>query len=187
MPGRLRTRCLTDPDRRIGQMWLDHTGHNSDRQHGSSTKAWRFDAVGVMRPIEGEADPRSAASTLSFDHPGKARLRTPDNWQQFAAQTVRLVGDEWMYTPMAKDAAKTEQRGVIDGATGECAGPRFFVAVLGASSYTFAEASWTQSLADWIAVHVNMLAFFGGVPRREVAPEIAPAVWFLRAATATFP
>ena len=72
-------------------MWLDHTGHNSDRQHGSSTKAWRFDAVGMMRPIEGEADPRSAASTLSFDHPGKARLRTPDNWQQFAAQTVRLA------------------------------------------------------------------------------------------------
>ena len=24
-------------DRRIGQLWLDHTGHNSDRQYGSST------------------------------------------------------------------------------------------------------------------------------------------------------
>src|SRR3981189_3197175 len=47
---------------------------------------------------------------------------------------------------------------VIDGATGEVRRAEIFVAVLGASSYTFAEASWTQSLPDWIAVHVNMLA-----------------------------
>jgi len=66
---------------RIGQLWLDHTGHNSDRQYGSSTKAWRFDAVGCMAPLaDGENDPRSTGFTLSFDHPGKARRRTPDNW-----------------------------------------------------------------------------------------------------------
>jgi hypothetical protein len=129
-------------DRRIGQIWLDHTGHNSDRQYGSSTKAWRFDAVGVMRPIEGEADPRSAAFTLSFDHPGKARRRTPDNWQQFAAQTVRLVGDQWMSTPMAKDAAKTEQRGVTPKAVAQ---HEALVAVL--------ERTGTPSTtkADWYA------------------------------------
>tara|TARA_R110000823_G_scaffold49384_1_gene124750 strand:+ start:43 stop:603 length:561 start_codon:yes stop_codon:yes gene_type:complete len=39
-----------------------------------------------------------------------------------------------------------------------------FVAVLGASSYTFAEATWSQSLPDWIASHQRMLAFYGGVP-----------------------
>jgi transposase len=58
---------------------------------------------------------------------------------------------------------------VIDGATGEVRRAEVFVAVLGASSYTFAEASWTQSLPDWIAVHVNMLAFIGGVPRQIVS------------------
>ena len=63
---------------------------------------------------------------------------------------------------------------VIDGTTGEVRRAEVFVAVLGASSYTFAEASWTQSLADWIAVHVNMLAFIGGVPPadRQRQPQV---------------
>ena len=61
---------------------------------------------------------------------------------------------------------------VIDGATGEVRRAEIFVAVLGASSYTFAEASWTQSLPDWIAVHVNMLAFIGGVPRQIVSDYV---------------
>ncbi|WP_287250460.1 hypothetical protein [Mesorhizobium sp.] len=39
------------------------------------------------------------------------------------------------------------------------------MAVLGASSYTFAEATWTQTLPDWIGSHVRMFRFFGGVPR----------------------
>jgi transposase len=37
------------------------------------------------------------------------------------------------------------------------------VAVLGASNYTYAEATWTQSLPDWIASHQRAFAFFGGV------------------------
>jgi len=35
---------------------------------------------------------------------------------------------------------------------------------MGASSYTYAEASWTQTLPDWIGSHVRALAFMGGVP-----------------------
>ena len=57
---------------------------------------------------------------------------------------------------------------VIDGATGEVRRAEIFVGVLGASSYTFAAATWTQSLPDWIALHVAMLAFFGAVPRQIV-------------------
>jgi transposase len=64
---------------------------------------------------------------------------------------------------------------VIDGATGEVRRAEIFVGVLGASSYTFAEAVWTQSLPDWIAVHVNMLAFSGGVPRQIVSDNSSPA------------
>jgi len=37
-------------------------------------------------------------------------------------------------------------------------------AVLGASNYTYAEATWTQSLLDWIGSHVRALEFFGSVP-----------------------
>lgn len=39
---------------------------------------------------------------------------------------------------------------------------RLFVAALGASSYTFAEATWTQSLPDWIASHARAFGLFGG-------------------------
>ncbi len=82
--------------RGIAQVWLDHTGHNSTRQYGSSTKAWRFDAVGVMTPIEGESGIGSGvAFKLSFEPPGKARRRTPDNWQDFETTTIRLADDQW--------------------------------------------------------------------------------------------
>jgi transposase len=40
-----------------------------------------------------------------------------------------------------------------------------FVAVLGASNYTYAEATWSQSLDDWLGAHVRALEFIGGVPK----------------------
>lgn len=91
---------------RIGQIWLDHTGHNTDRQYGSATKAWRMDAVGLMTPVEGGGRDE-VAFTLSFDHPGKARRRTPANWQDFQTCAVRLVQGEWLSEPAEKaDAVK---------------------------------------------------------------------------------
>jgi transposase len=65
---------------------------------------------------------------------------------------------------------------VIDGATGEIRRAEIFVGVLGASSYTFAEAAWTQSLPDWIALHVNMLTFMGGVPRQIVSDNLRAGI-----------
>jgi hypothetical protein len=40
---------------------------------------------------------------------------------------------------------------VVDGRTGEIIPVQIFVAVLGASSFTYAEATWSQKLPDWIA------------------------------------
>ena len=40
---------------------------------------------------------------------------------------------------------------VIDGATGEIRHAEIFVAVLGASSFIYAEATWSQTLPDWMA------------------------------------
>jgi transposase len=58
---------------------------------------------------------------------------------------------------------------VFDGATGdEARRAEVFVAVLGASSHTYAETTWSQALPDWIGAHVNALAFFSGVPRQIV-------------------
>ena len=46
---------------------------------------------------------------------------------------------------------------------------QIFVAVLGASNYTYCEASWTQSLPDWIASHIRAFEFFGAVSNKLVA------------------
>ena len=37
-----------------------------------------------------------------------------------------------------------------------------FVAALGASNYTYAEATWTQGLEDWIGAHVRCFTYLGG-------------------------
>lgn len=65
---------------------------------------------------------------------------------------------------------------VVDRSTGEIRQAQIFVAVLGASSYTFAEATWSQSLSDWIASHQRMLSFFGGVPELLVPDNLKAAV-----------
>ena len=57
---------------------------------------------------------------------------------------------------------------VVDGSTGELRPAQVFVAVLGASNYTYAEATWTQSLPDWTGSNVRALEFLGGVPRTVV-------------------
>ena len=59
---------------------------------------------------------------------------------------------------------------VTDPGTGEVHQAQIFVAVLGASSLTFAWASLTQKLPDWIEAQCRALAFFGGVPRAIVCP-----------------
>ncbi len=53
---------------------------------------------------------------------------------------------------------------------------QIFVGVLGASSYTFAEATWTQTLSDWISSHNRMFAFFGGVTEIVVPDNLKSGV-----------
>ena len=60
--------------------------------------------------------------------------------------------------------------GIVDPATGEIHEAEIFVGVLGASNLTYAEATWTQQLPDWIGARVRMFRFFGGVPKLLV-PE----------------
>ena len=65
---------------------------------------------------------------------------------------------------------------VVDRRTGEIRQAQIFVAVLGASSYTYAEATWTQGLADWIGAQARALAFLGGVPEIIVPDNLKSAV-----------
>jgi transposase len=65
---------------------------------------------------------------------------------------------------------------IVDRASGLVHEAEIFVAVLGASSFTYAEASWTQTLPDWIGAHVRMFRFFGGVPRLVVPDNLKSGV-----------
>jgi len=65
---------------------------------------------------------------------------------------------------------------VTDSLTGEVRPAQIFVAVLGASNYTYAEATFTQRLPDWIASHVRAFEFFGGVPRLVVPDNLKSGV-----------
>ena len=53
---------------------------------------------------------------------------------------------------------------VVDRRTGEVRQAQIFVAVLGASNYTYVEATWSQGLPDWIGSHRRCFEFLGGVP-----------------------
>ncbi|KAJ0342554.1 hypothetical protein COL154_014102, partial [Colletotrichum chrysophilum] len=65
---------------------------------------------------------------------------------------------------------------IVDPLTGEIREAEIFVGVLGASGYTYAEATWTQTLPDWIGAHVRMSSFFGGVPRLIVPDNLKSGV-----------
>jgi transposase len=71
---------------------------------------------------------------------------------------------------------------VIDPESGELREASIFVAVLGASNYTYAEATWTRDLYDWIGSHVRAFEFFGG-SSEAVVPDnwrtgVTKACWY---------
>lgn len=61
-------------------------------------------------------------------------------------------------------------------ATGKIRRAQVFIAVMGASSYTYAEAVWSQSLPDWVDCHVNAFQHFGGVTELVVPDNTKVAV-----------
>jgi transposase len=65
---------------------------------------------------------------------------------------------------------------VHDPLTGETREAYLFVATLGASNYTFAEASVSQDLPSWIQSHVHALEFFGGVPKILIPDNLKTGV-----------
>ena len=94
-------------------------------------------------------------------------------WKGKLAPTMRQthVGGEKMFVDYA--GATME---VIDGLTGEIRTAQIFVATLGASSYTYAEATWTQALPNWIGSHTRAFTYFGGVPRQVVPDNLKSGV-----------
>lgn len=78
---------------------------------------------------------------------------------------------EKLFTDFAGDTIP-----ITDALTGEIRQAYLFVAVLGASNYTFARAVLNMNLPTWIALHVLALEFIGGVPEIIVPDNTSCAV-----------
>jgi len=77
--------------RRVGQLWIHHTGHDASRSYGSKTKEWRMDTTIHLTAVE-RAD-TDVSFQLEFR---KARERTPENRAGFRDATIALVDDQWV-------------------------------------------------------------------------------------------
>ena len=94
-------------------------------------------------------------------------------WRKSLAPTMRqthLAGEK-LFVDWAGDTVA-----LFDAATGEKRHAHIFVAALGASNYTYAEARWSEKLPDWIGAHVNLLAAIGGVPNALVPDNLKAGI-----------
>ncbi|WP_441258758.1 hypothetical protein AB7008_09505 [Bradyrhizobium sp. 521_C7_N1_3] len=73
---------------------------------------------------------------------------------------VHAAGDK-LFVNYAGDGISV----VVDWVTGKRRNAQIFVAVLGASSFKYTQATWTQGLADWIAGHVGAFEASAGCRR----------------------
>jgi transposase len=94
-------------------------------------------------------------------------------WRAKAAVTMRQVhkAGEKCFVDYSGVLAK-----YIDPCTGQVVEVELFVAVLGASNYTFAEATATQRVADFVSSHERAFAYFGGVTEVVVPDQLKSGV-----------
>jgi len=94
-------------------------------------------------------------------------------WEARLPVTMRQthLGGDKLFVDYAGDTVPV----IIGRRSGETRRAHLFVAVMGGSSLSFAHASWTETLPDWIDAHVRAFAFFGGAPRLLVPdnPKVA--------------
>ena len=94
-------------------------------------------------------------------------------WRKTISSTMRQThpAGEKLFVDYAGDTVP-----VFDQVTNAQRPAHIFVAALGASNYTYAEARWSEGLADWIGAHVNALAVIGGVPKAVVCDNLKAGV-----------
>ena len=94
-------------------------------------------------------------------------------WEGRLSPTMRQlhVAGERMFVDYAGTTLE-----VVDGTTGEVRVCQLFVATLGASNYTYAEATFTQRLVDWIGSHVRAFEFFDGVTAQIVSDNLRSGI-----------
>src|SRR5271165_3335468 len=94
-------------------------------------------------------------------------------WRKTISATMRQThaAGEKLFVDYAGDTVP-----VFDQITDAQRPAHIFVAALGASNYTYAEARWSEGLADWISAHVNTFTAIGGVPKAVVCDNLRAGV-----------
>ena len=94
-------------------------------------------------------------------------------WEARLPVTMRQthLGGDKLFVDYAGDTVPV----IVDQRSGEIRRAHIFVAVMGGSSLSFAHASWTETLPDWIDAHVQAFGYFGGAARLLVPdnPKVA--------------
>jgi len=90
--------------------------------------------------------------------------------QRVSMRQVHRAGEK-MFVDYAGHKPK-----VVNPTTGEVREVELFVAVLGASSYTYAEATESQRVADFLASHTRAVEYFGGVCELVVPDQLKSGV-----------
>jgi transposase len=98
---------------------------------------------------------------------------TFEAWKQRARPSMRQthIGGEKVFVDFAGDTID-----IFDPITGEAHAMKLFVAAMGASNFTYAEACPSESLSDWIGVHTSLFRYLGGVPKFVVCDNLKAAV-----------
>ena len=90
--------------------------------------------------------------------------------QSITMRQVHLAGDKLFVDYSGKKPS------IIDVETGESIEVELFIAVLGASNYTYAEVTRSQTVPDWVMSHVRALEYFQGVPAAIVPDQLKSGV-----------
>jgi len=152
-----------------------------------------FGRAGIAPGRRRRVEPDWAALTRELKRPGVTMMVLWEEYRQahpggygYSRFCDLLRGFERRLTPVmrqqhvAGDKAFVDYSGkrigIVDPTTGEIREAEIFVAVLGASNLTYAEATWTQQLADWTGAHIRMFRFFGGAPRLLVPDNLKSGV-----------
>jgi transposase len=95
-------------------------------------------------------------------------------WEAKLSVTMRQthLGGDKLFVDYAGDTVPV----IVDRLTGETRQAQIFVAVMGASNFTYPEATWTQALGDWIGAHTRAFTAIGGVPHLIVPDNAKVAV-----------
>lgn len=144
-------------------------------------------------PLSRTPAPDFAKLHAELQRPGVTRMLLwqeykaahPDGWQYsvFCDQYRRWLGHQDVVLRQAHRPGDKlfvdyagQRIGVTDRLTGLVRPAQIFVAVLGASNYTYAEATWTQALPDWLGSHARALTFLGGAPAAIVPDNLKSGV-----------